>query len=1000
MATPQDKALDPRINEIVNQAVGFFKSGPASGNSERSIDFSLQLCKEKYPDFEVSELEMIDIRARFTCLTTHPPELSEEELKISTHTDSSIDGSWYDNVQKFPKWESIKDNWINGHSSSQMHANAIENIDRCSSHIIKNSNNPRANSYIWKGLVVGNVQSGKTATYTGLIGKAIDVGYRIIIVMSGRMNSLRFQTEARITYQITGVPNDEKSISVDDSIFPLTNLHIDGDFGADESPMPSVNIVSRMMANSDSTLIGVIKKNTSPINKFAAWVDEISDQFPDFRDLPILIIDDEMDEAGTDIGGEREDDGTCELESENEIADTPSPTNQAITNLLRSERFSKRMYLGFTATPYAVIMHQRRQQGSAEFNQFGPDIFPENYLLVLDDPDSYCGGDVFLGRNEVIVREMRKNENGGLEFGDELLHLPAFDGVEGIFNSVDDSELSFLVPDDSSLIPSDKDELDNYEHAQMTGMLERAIDDFILSGAARAQRGDGEKPCTMMVNVSHRAAVHFDVRNCILGHLESLLSMYQSGMNSSHLDRLQERWRHSFSPLINAFNGIVDGDPEDLLLSGGGKSTQEQSRMLASRHGEPAARPVRTTSFDDILPFIAPFIKEISKASNNRVLNRWSTDVVDFDREPSLKAIIHGGYNLGRGLTFKGMASTYLLRGHGDMSGLMQMQRWCGYRGEEGGERLLDLMRLYMQDHTRLLLQRMLTIEKKNRFMLGYYIKNNKTPEEFKTVMEEDPDFPLMSAAKRGALTEIGRILSGSTRTQRTFYFKKSEDEDLSHNLMRINCFLDEVADYSFDGYSHGGFVYRDVPTQYIERLLADWRCIETLGFRRFEIQSWMKRLTDWNNSKSTNELTHWTIYLPSRVGETNINGGYVSGYEPDRPIELAGKQIVPYSYTLDRTAEDRLRVISSPDWTQIDENLFFNGEARPSSHGLMLISPIIHPLNRNFPGGALEENNPSILSRDPNLHKAGKWPNLISLGFWFPTTTKIETNLVEHGGS
>ena len=101
MTTDQDTALDPRINEIVNQAVGFFKSGPASGNSERSIDFALQLCRERHPDFEASDPEMVDIRSRFTCLTTHPPELTEEELARSTHIDSSIDGSWFEQVQEF-----------------------------------------------------------------------------------------------------------------------------------------------------------------------------------------------------------------------------------------------------------------------------------------------------------------------------------------------------------------------------------------------------------------------------------------------------------------------------------------------------------------------------------------------------------------------------------------------------------------------------------------------------------------------------------------------------------------------------------------------------------------------------------------------------------------------------------------------------------------------------------------------------------------------------------
>ena len=47
-------------------------------------------------------------------------------------------------------------------------------------------------------MVVGDVQSGKTSNYIGLIAKAIDCGYKLIIVMSGIYNSLRAQTQTRL----------------------------------------------------------------------------------------------------------------------------------------------------------------------------------------------------------------------------------------------------------------------------------------------------------------------------------------------------------------------------------------------------------------------------------------------------------------------------------------------------------------------------------------------------------------------------------------------------------------------------------------------------------------------------------------------------------------------------------------------------------------------------------------------------------------------------------
>ena len=129
----------------------------------------------------------------------------------------------------------------------------------------------------FEGLVVGNVQSGKTATYTGLIAKAIDVGYRVIVIMSGRMNSLRYQTESRISFQITGMQDDERSIAMDDMIQPLTSLDLDGDFDGRSCPILSPSLIASSMRGDRVCLVAVMKKHHSPIQKFASWIDEVSE---------------------------------------------------------------------------------------------------------------------------------------------------------------------------------------------------------------------------------------------------------------------------------------------------------------------------------------------------------------------------------------------------------------------------------------------------------------------------------------------------------------------------------------------------------------------------------------------------------------------------------------------------------------------------------------------------------------------------------------------------
>ena len=56
-----------------------------------------------------------------------------------------------------------------------------------------------------RGLVIGDVQSGKTATYSGLICKAVDAGYKVVILLAGITENLRQQTQERIDQGIVGL---------------------------------------------------------------------------------------------------------------------------------------------------------------------------------------------------------------------------------------------------------------------------------------------------------------------------------------------------------------------------------------------------------------------------------------------------------------------------------------------------------------------------------------------------------------------------------------------------------------------------------------------------------------------------------------------------------------------------------------------------------------------------------------------------------------------------
>ena len=94
---------------------------------------------------------------------------------------------------------------------------AVASIDSATTDIVGRLADPSgAEPYQSKGLVVGHVQSGKTANFTGVIAKAIDAGYRLIIVLTGTVEILRSQTQRRLDMELIGRENILGGISEED----------------------------------------------------------------------------------------------------------------------------------------------------------------------------------------------------------------------------------------------------------------------------------------------------------------------------------------------------------------------------------------------------------------------------------------------------------------------------------------------------------------------------------------------------------------------------------------------------------------------------------------------------------------------------------------------------------------------------------------------------------------------------------------------------------------
>lgn len=318
-----------------------------------------------------------------------------------------------------------------------------------------------------RGMVVGHVQSGKTANYTGVICKAADAGYRLIIVIAGVHNNLRNQTQIRIDEGFVGRDSARMLTTRDEQIIGV------GKFDSSRRPVTFTNSVrdfNKVMAtgvgvplqNLNEPAIFVIKKEPNTLKNLLEWLKEHSARGGTASvDAPMLLIDDEADNASINTRHGKGD---------------VTRINGQIRDLLKM--FNRSCYVGYTATPFANIFIDP----ATDDEMRGADLFPRDFIVSLDPPTNYFGANrVFLEDADKIIRHIDDNEE----------RLPLKHATD------------FTV---TSLPPS----------------LVTAVHAFVVAKAIRMARGQVAVHCSMLVNASIKNGVQRQLRNELHIVLEDL----------------------------------------------------------------------------------------------------------------------------------------------------------------------------------------------------------------------------------------------------------------------------------------------------------------------------------------------------------------------------------------------------------------------------------------------------------------------------------------------
>lgn len=233
-------------------------------------------------------------------------------------------------------------------------SSGIKDIDDASTRIVSLLDPPQKAKIQTRGLVLGHVQSGKTASFTAVIAKAADVGYRFIIVLAGLNNVLRYQTQVRIDEDLIAA-NLEHWITVTD---------IGSDFAI------RTNVNSFLTDRHSTKVLGVIKKNGSRLERLHKWLTGARPEV--LRACPILIIDDEADQASPNSHPNPEE---------------RTKINKLIVKLLTD--LPKAAYVGYTATPFANLFIDP---------SLPEDLYPRDFIVDLPRGNGYFGAEQIFGR--------------------------------------------------------------------------------------------------------------------------------------------------------------------------------------------------------------------------------------------------------------------------------------------------------------------------------------------------------------------------------------------------------------------------------------------------------------------------------------------------------------------------------------------------------------------------------------------------------------------------
>lgn len=387
----------------------------------------------------------------------------------------------------------------------------IAAIDNITDKIVGRLEDPEKEGF-WdrRGMVVGHVQSGKTANFIGVINKASDAGYKLIIVLAGMQESLRSQTQERIDEGYIGQDSSKKnSVNFAESLIGVGNFNhkkIPYSFTTKHKDFDDKS--NFIVKKYDDATIIVVKKNARVLEKLRDWLKKNNSNIDGaISNLPLLLIDDEADHASVNTNNPEKD---------------PTTINKRIREILNL--FHRKCYLAYTATPFANIFIDP----STEDKMYGDPLFPKDYIISLDPPSNYVGSEKIFG------------------------------------NGTDTLDIIREINDIEDIIPLKHKK--GHKVSTLPKSLKKAVNSHIISKAVRILRGQNSRHHSMLVHLSRFKDVQKEVFNLIVQYRQDIEKGIRyhyklpekEALNNPHMADLHSVWEDDFKKTYSEWRNIQE----------------------------------------------------------------------------------------------------------------------------------------------------------------------------------------------------------------------------------------------------------------------------------------------------------------------------------------------------------------------------------------------------------------------------------------------------------